>query len=126
MRQIKCFAIILALGAMLGVGATAFASQPLTLTSPDGNLAISFELKANPQPYLSGERAVRFWVIRLWGWISRAPDPWIRILKSSAPTGNRRNPRGKTPWGQNAMCLTITTSLPFRCASVMHPGAVWM
>jgi alpha-glucosidase len=32
------------------------AAEPLTVTSPDGNLAISFELKTNPQPYLPGER----------------------------------------------------------------------
>ncbi len=32
-------------------------SAPLTVTSPDGNVSISFELKANPQPYLPGERA---------------------------------------------------------------------
>src|SRR3989442_5448540 len=32
-------------------------SAPLTLTSTAGNVVISFELKANPQPYLPGERA---------------------------------------------------------------------
>src|ERR1019366_8166367 len=34
-----------------------FASGPLTVTSPDGNIEISFQLKANSQPYLAGERA---------------------------------------------------------------------
>lgn len=33
------------------------AAEPLSVSSPDGNLSISFELKANPQPYLLGERA---------------------------------------------------------------------
>ena len=32
-------------------------AEPLTATSPDGNLSVAFELKTNPQPYLSGERA---------------------------------------------------------------------
>jgi alpha-glucosidase len=32
-------------------------SEPLTLSSPDGILAISFSLKANPPPYEAGERA---------------------------------------------------------------------
>ncbi len=46
--------------AFFGLGCAAiagFASEPLTVTSPDGNVAISFQLKSNPQPYLSGERA---------------------------------------------------------------------
>jgi alpha-glucosidase len=33
------------------------AGEPLELKSPDGNLAVVFELKQNPQPYLPGERA---------------------------------------------------------------------
>ena len=37
--------------------ACAAASAPLTVTSPDGNLAVYFEVKANPQPYLPGDRA---------------------------------------------------------------------
>ncbi|MBI1983234.1 MAG: glycoside hydrolase family 97 protein [Acidobacteria bacterium] len=40
-----------------GIAHKAFASEPLTVTSPSGDLSISFELKANPQPYLPGERA---------------------------------------------------------------------
>ncbi len=32
-------------------------AKPLTVKSPDGNIAITFELKTNPQPYLPGERA---------------------------------------------------------------------
>jgi hypothetical protein len=32
------------------------ASEPLTLSSPDGNIAVSFELKAKSQPYAPGER----------------------------------------------------------------------
>jgi len=35
----------------------ASAAKPLTVSSPDGSLVVSFALKANPQPYLSGERA---------------------------------------------------------------------
>jgi alpha-glucosidase len=38
-----------------GVGA--LAAPPLTLTSPDGALAVSFQLKSLPQPYLPGLRA---------------------------------------------------------------------
>jgi alpha-glucosidase len=33
------------------------AAAPLTVTSPDGKLSVTFELKMNPQPYLPGERA---------------------------------------------------------------------
>ncbi len=43
--------------ALLGAAATAAAAEPLTVASPDGNLTLAFELKANPQPYLPGERA---------------------------------------------------------------------
>jgi alpha-glucosidase len=35
----------------------AAAAKPLTVSSPDGNLIVSFALKSNPQPYLSGDRA---------------------------------------------------------------------
>ena len=35
----------------------AIASEPLKVVSPNGDLSVSFELKANPQPYLPGERA---------------------------------------------------------------------
>jgi alpha-glucosidase len=31
--------------------------KPLSVSSPDGNLTVSFALKTNPQPYLPGERA---------------------------------------------------------------------
>jgi alpha-glucosidase len=34
-----------------------FGSEPLSVNSPDGNLEVEFELKANPQPYLPGLRA---------------------------------------------------------------------
>jgi alpha-glucosidase len=57
MRQRFYIAIIFALGAIGGMAVKGFASEPLTVKSPDGNIAISFQLKANPQPYLSGERA---------------------------------------------------------------------
>ena len=33
------------------------AAGPFTVSSPDGSLTISFSVKANPQPYLPGERA---------------------------------------------------------------------
>jgi len=36
---------------------TGFAREPLELSSPNGNLMVTFELKENPQPYLPGERA---------------------------------------------------------------------
>jgi len=32
-------------------------AEPLTVTSPDKNVSIAFGLRANPQPYLPGERA---------------------------------------------------------------------
>jgi len=36
---------------------SSFGSESLPVTSPDGNLKVEVELKANPQPYLPGERA---------------------------------------------------------------------
>jgi alpha-glucosidase len=42
---------------MMSGAKTVRASEPLELKSPDGNLAVVFELKQNPQPYLPGERA---------------------------------------------------------------------
>ena len=57
MPQRICVAIILGF-TTLGIAATTgFASGPLIVTSPDGNIEVSFQLKANSQPYLSGERA---------------------------------------------------------------------
>ena len=50
-------AIMLVALATFASALKSFASDPLTVTSPDGNLSGSFELKANPQPYLPGERA---------------------------------------------------------------------
>ena len=44
-----CFLFILA--------ANGFSAAPLSVASPDGNLTVTFELKQNPQPYLSGLRA---------------------------------------------------------------------
>lgn len=37
--------------------ASALAGTPLTIKSPDGKIAITFDLKRKPQPYLPGERA---------------------------------------------------------------------
>jgi alpha-glucosidase len=45
----SCLFLILAINGL--------AAAPLGVTSPDGNLAVTFELKTNPQPYLPGERA---------------------------------------------------------------------
>jgi alpha-glucosidase len=36
---------------------SSFGSEPLSVASPDGNIKVEVELKANPQPYLPGERA---------------------------------------------------------------------
>src|ERR1017187_6365409 len=57
MPQRICFATIFVVTTFLIGAATGFASGPLTVTSPDGNIEMSFQLKANSQPYLSGERA---------------------------------------------------------------------
>jgi len=57
MPQRISFAIVFSLVAIWIAATTGFASGPLTVTSPDGNIEISFQLKANSQPYLSGERA---------------------------------------------------------------------
>ena len=40
-----------------GLSGRAAAAEPLMVSSPDGKLAVSLALKANPQPYLPGERA---------------------------------------------------------------------
>ena len=37
--------------------ASLLATEPLTVTSPDGSIAITFELKSQPQPYLPVARA---------------------------------------------------------------------
>ena len=44
-----CFLFLLAISGL--------AATPLSVTSPDGNLSATFEVKTNPQPYLPGERA---------------------------------------------------------------------
>src|ERR1035437_1564254 len=57
MRQRIWFAIIFAVTSFWITAASGFASGPLIVTSPDGNIEISLQLKANSQPYLPGERA---------------------------------------------------------------------
>ena len=42
---------------MLLLVSNGLAESPLTVTSPDGNLSVTFEVKANLQPYLPGQRA---------------------------------------------------------------------
>lgn len=50
-------AVLLALAACFGLAAKEpTVARPLSVKSPDGNLAITFELRALPQPYLAGER----------------------------------------------------------------------
>ncbi len=56
-RRISCVEISFAVGIVLARVATGFASGPLTVISPDGKVEITFHLKSNSQPYLSGERA---------------------------------------------------------------------
>jgi len=53
-RKLSIACVIL-LGAI--APAAVLAAGPLTVTSPDGNVSITFELKSKPQPYLPGERA---------------------------------------------------------------------
>jgi alpha-glucosidase len=52
-RKLSIACVIL-LGAI--APAAVLAAGPLTVTSPDGNVSITFELKSKPQPYLPGER----------------------------------------------------------------------
>jgi alpha-glucosidase len=51
------FDFLLLVLALTGVGRSATAADPLEVASPDGNIAITFELKSLPQPYLPGQRA---------------------------------------------------------------------
>jgi alpha-glucosidase len=43
--------------ALIGLAARASSAENLSVSSPDGNVTLTFELKNNPQPYLPGERA---------------------------------------------------------------------
>jgi len=52
MLSIACVVLLTAI-----VPAAVLAAEPLTVTSPDGNVSVTFELKSKPQPYLPGERA---------------------------------------------------------------------
>ena len=52
MLSIACVVLLAAI-----VADSVLAAEPLTVTSPDGNVSITFELKSKPQPYLPGERA---------------------------------------------------------------------
>jgi len=56
MKRNFAFAFLLPMGTLFYLHC-ARASEPLTVTSPDGQVSITFALKTNPQPYLSGERA---------------------------------------------------------------------
>src|ERR1035441_2712501 len=57
MPQKICLAIVYCLSALWSAAGTGLATTPLTVSSPDGNITVTFELKSNPQPYLAGERA---------------------------------------------------------------------
>jgi alpha-glucosidase len=52
MLSIACVILLAAIAAD-----SVLAAEPLTVTSPDGKVSITFELKPMPQPYLPGERA---------------------------------------------------------------------
>jgi alpha-glucosidase len=50
--------VILLLAGLSAISpSSSLGAEPLSVTSPDGNLKVEFELKANPQPYLPGVRA---------------------------------------------------------------------
>ena len=128
-------AIIFALGAALERCRAGICVWTPYRTSPDGNIAITFELKSNPQPYLSGERA--YYRVSYKGREVLGDSPLgldFRGAKALGPgfchrrlrPANHRSPPGKIRWVQNAMCLTITTSSRFRCANVMLPRAGWI
>jgi alpha-glucosidase len=56
--QRSALSFIILVSVLLAAGSRpAEAAKPLTVTSPDGSLVVSFALKSNLQPYLSGERA---------------------------------------------------------------------
>ncbi len=54
---VAAFMTFLAVGLSMIAPNLNFGSEPLSVASPDGNIKVEFELKANPQPYLPGERA---------------------------------------------------------------------
>ena len=70
----------------------------------------------------SPTKDAKSWAIRPWAWILEAQKPLTRILPSSAPIANHKNPPGKIRWVQNAMCLTITISSRFRCVERHAPA----
>lgn len=51
----KKFSLVLGFSLLAGSLCVA-ASAPLAVTSPDGKLTVSIEVKSNPQPYLPGKR----------------------------------------------------------------------
>ena len=54
---VAVFVILLAAGFSMMTSTSTLASEALSVSSPDGNLKVEFELQVNPQPYLPGERA---------------------------------------------------------------------
>src|SRR5271157_3793801 len=56
-RIMAVFVIFLVPGLLLVSPSLNFGSKPLAVSSPDGDIKVEVELKANPQPYLPGERA---------------------------------------------------------------------
>jgi alpha-glucosidase len=58
LERICCVIMLVVIAACgLAGSSSGLAAEPLAVTSPDGKLTVSFELKANPQPHLPGERA---------------------------------------------------------------------
>ena len=55
LRRISLIAFLLLLG-WLAPSGKADTAEALAVSSPDGNLTVSLSVKANPQPYLPGER----------------------------------------------------------------------
>jgi alpha-glucosidase len=61
----------------------AFSSEPLAVSSPNGDLTIILELKENPQPYLPGERA--YYRVAYKGATILADSPLGLDFKDSSP-----------------------------------------
>ena len=114
----------LAFLAALILAAPVSAAEPpaLSVRSPDGALAVLFELKSNPAPYLPGIRAYY-----------RVTDKGKTLLKDSplgldflgAPplgTGNLTTRPGRMISAPSARSATISISSRFPCASAEPAG----
>ena len=119
MKRLVAITTGLLLGRFVVSSLWAAATEPLEVSSPDGNLTISFALKENPPPYAAGQRA--YYRVSYKGKTILNDSPLGLTLAGAKPldrdfevasirSDSRTTTRGRTASGRNGTCPITTTS----------------